>query len=84
MDKIYEALMLLGAGAGIAIVCVLVGAFIMFRGRAGIGERFIGGAPKGQVFTIPEETEEFPDVEKNVLQKTAEFLKVFEGKSQGS
>ena len=84
MDKIYEALILLGTGAFIAVVCVLVGAFVMFRGRSGIGERFIGGAPKGQVFTIPEETEEFPDAEKNVLQKTAEFLKVFEGKPPGT
>ena len=84
MDKIYEALILLGAGAGIAIICVLVGAFVMFRGRSGVGERFIGGTPKGQVFTIPEETEEFPDAEKDVLQKTTEFLKMFEAKPKGS
>ena len=80
MINIWDVLIVLGSGALIAVICVLIGAFVMFRGRSGIGEKFIGGVPKGQVFTIPEETEEFPDAEENVLQKTAQFLKVFEDK----
>ena len=59
---------------------VLLGAYVMFKGKTSVpGERFIGGAPKGQVFTISEaeETPDFPDeVEQNILAKTTKFLNV--------
>jgi hypothetical protein len=67
----------------ITIISALVGAYLMFKGtRAVPGEGFLGGVPKGQVFSIPEvdNAEEFPDTERNVLKKTEDFLKMLGGK----
>jgi hypothetical protein len=49
--------------------------------RAVPGEKFLGGVPKGQVFTIPEadSAEEFPDAETTVLAKTERFLQTLAG-----
>ena len=77
---------LLGIIAGAMVmtwVSILIGAYVMFKGKSSVpGEKFLGGAPKGQVFTIPEAVEgaEFPEVEQNVLKKTEEFLKVLGGR----
>ena len=82
MSDIWMAIALVGIGAGSAVVCVLAGAWVMFKAmRAVPGEKFIGGVAKGQVFTIPEAAEaaDFPEAEQEVLKKTESFLKVFGG-----
>jgi hypothetical protein len=69
-------------GAGIALISVVVGAGVMFRGMSVItGRGFLGGVPKGKVFTIPEvdEAQEFPEAERSILEKTSEFLNKFNG-----
>jgi hypothetical protein len=69
----------------ITVVSALVGAYLMFKGAKAVpGEGFLGGVPKGQVFSIPEakDAEEFP--EEQVLEKTEKFLKLFGGKASGT
>ena len=78
--QMIEILGLVAAGVGLTLLCVMVGAYVVFKAmRAVPGEKFLGGVPKGQVFSIPESTEEFPDSEKNVLEKTEKFLKTLTG-----
>jgi len=69
------------------VALMMAGAYIMFKGRNAVpGERFIGGVPKGQVFTLPEADDvgDFPGepnaAEKNILQRTEQFLKTLGGK----
>lgn len=76
---------LIGIGAILTIIGVIVGAFLMFRGvRAVPGERLFGGVPKGQVFSIKDPMEDEPtenSSENQILEKTNQFLKLFqEGK----
>ena len=76
-----DNLILIGSGALMAIICMLVGAYVMFKGKTSLpGERFIGGAPKGQAFTIPEaaEVSDIPESEEKILEKANKFLKIFE------
>ena len=71
----------------ITVVSALVGAYLMFKGAKAVpGEGFLGGVPKGQVFSIPEakDGEEFPEEEKQVLEKTEKFLRLFGGKASGT
>ncbi len=82
--NLSDILILLGTGAGIVLVGVLVGAFLMFRGTKAVpGEKLFGGVPKGQVFSIPDPLEDEPkeqsEAEKMLLEKTNKFLKVFGG-----
>ena len=81
MSDIWQVLGLVGGGALLAVGCVLIGAFVTFKAtRAVPGERFLGGVPKGQVFSIPDaETKEFPGGEERVLEKTKAFLERFGG-----
>jgi len=86
MLTLIEVLTLIGAGAILALICVLFGAFIMFRGtRAAPGPGFFTGAvPKGQVFSIPDAADaaDFPEMEKaeaSVLKRTEQFLKTIGG-----
>ena len=86
MLTIFQVLTLVGAGAILALICVLFGAFIMFRGtRAVPGPGFFTGeVPKGTVFSIPDalDAPDFPDqtdAEANVLKKTELFLKKLGG-----
>ncbi len=68
-------LMVLVAAGGL----MLVGAFVMFKGRSRAGEPFFRAA-KGEVFTIEDKSlEDFPegeksDEEKTVLERSAKFL----------
>lgn len=81
--SIWYVVGLVGIGVCMTLISVTVGAYLMYKGRSAVpGERFIGGPPKGQVFTIPEVdgAEEFPEEEKNILRKTEQFLKVLGGK----
>lgn len=74
-------LVVLGAMV-MAIACTLVGAFVMFRGSSRTpGDSFLGGAPKGQVFSIPDPTEDFPEEgpKAAILARTNEFLKKLGG-----
>ena len=82
--NLSDILILLGAGALIALIGVLAGAFVMFRGAKAVpGENMFGGVPKGQVFSIPDpledELKEQSEAEKLLLEKTNKFLKVFSG-----
>lgn len=78
--QMIEILGLIAVGVGFTLLSVLVGAYVVFRAtRAVPGEGFLGGVPKGQVFSIPETTEEFPDAEAGVLAKTEKFLKTLTG-----
>ena len=84
----YEVLILLTSfflGAALALICVLVGAWVMFKGKSTQPETFLGKQPKGEAFTIDaDETEEFPgaeesSAEEHILKKTGEFLKTLSG-----
>lgn len=68
-------LLVVFAGALMAIVCFVVGAWVMFKGKAGPGEGFIR-TPNGQVFSIPDaDAEDFPDDDKKVVaERTERFL----------
>ena len=77
---IWEIVGLMGFGVAVTLLAVLLGAFIAFKSTHAVpGERFLGGAPKGQVFTIPEaeEAEDFP--EEKILENSERFLKMFGG-----
>ena len=78
--RLLDVLILIGSIGFMVILAVLVGAYVTFKGAKAVpGERFIGGVPRGQMFTLDEQTEEFPDAEKDVLKKTEDFLKVLGG-----
>lgn len=85
----WQALILLGAGVFVAMICILLGAWIVFRAKTapGSGSGFLTD-PKGDVFSIPDETGmNFPGVnepskdEKNVIERTNRFLKSLGGES---
>jgi hypothetical protein len=79
-----ELLIIFGAGAGVAtllaIIFFLLGSWLMFKGKSGPGEGFFR-EPKGDVFRIPDNTEDFPggEQEKTVIEKTKDFLSQFSG-----
>jgi hypothetical protein len=62
----------------LALACVMVGGWLVFKSKAAPGERFIGPAPKGTVFTIPDAAsapdiaDEAPD--KRMLERTEQFM----------
>ena len=68
----------------LALVCVIVGGWLVFRSKAAPGERLIGPAPKGTVFTIPDAASA-PDIvdgeqDKKLLENTERFLSMLGGK----
>jgi len=70
----------------LALACVFVGGWLVFRSKAAPGERLIGPAPKGTVFTIPDAAnapdiaDEAPD--KRMMERTEQFMeKLLGGKS---
>ena len=68
--------------AVIMIACVMIGAFIMFKGRqTAIDAGFFGGVPKGDVFSIPEAegAADFPDADSTLLDRTKQFLDTLGG-----
>lgn len=82
--SLVELLIVVTVVVLIVVVAIGIGAFLMYRGVAARpGESFLGRVPKGQVFSIAEGTEEFPEneAEKTVLKKTNDFLKMLGGKS---
>jgi len=65
--------------AGVLVMAgVFLGGWLVFKSKAAPGESFIGGAPKGAVFTIPDAADDL-DAEKSILDKSKDFLKIFEG-----
>jgi len=82
MINILQIIALISVGAVVAILGGLFGAFIMFRGsRAVPGERFIGGIPDGQVFSIPdvEEEPERNPAQERVMARLGQFMGQFGG-----
>ena len=80
--KLLDVLILMGSVGLMIILAVFVGAYVTFKAaRAVPGERFLGGVPKGQMFTLSEadEAQEFPDAEGKVLERTEQFLKTLAG-----
>jgi len=71
-------------GVVLAVLCMLVGAWVGFKTKtAAPGERFFGGVPRGEVYSIPDALDaldEPGEEEKSVLQKTERFLSVLGGK----
>ncbi|MCK9432664.1 MAG: hypothetical protein M0R00_06875 [Candidatus Omnitrophica bacterium] len=72
----FEILLAVCVGTALAIICVIVGGWLMFKGKAGPGEGFVR-TPKGQVFSIPdaEQAEDFPaESETAVAERSKKFL----------
>lgn len=88
MPEYLQALILISSGVGLCLICVITGAWIMFRGKVtpGIGEGFLKNA-KGEVFNVPEDrmVDEPPGLgepsadEKRAMEKAKGFLKVLGG-----
>ncbi|OGP67112.1 MAG: hypothetical protein A2031_08265 [Deltaproteobacteria bacterium RBG_19FT_COMBO_43_11] len=82
MMSIWHVLILISAGVVLALICVIVGGWLVFKSKAAPGEGLFK-EPKGQVFSITDglDNEEFPEgnAEKSVLEKTKKFLDVFTG-----
>jgi len=87
MPEFLIHLILIVAGAVLVLGGVLVGGYLIFKGRAAPGDSFLPQSPKGDVFTIPnvDGLPEFPgeeeptSEEKKVLERTSEFLNRFKG-----
>jgi len=69
----FEILLAVCVGTALAIICVIVGGWLVFKGKSGPGEGFVR-TPKGQVFSIPdaEDATDFPDEDKKVVSARAE------------
>lgn len=87
MMSIWHVLILIGAGVFLALICVMMGGWLVFRSKAAPGEGLFK-EPKGQVFSITDglDNEEFPagsnKAEESALKKTKDFLKLLGGKVQ--
>lgn len=83
----WQAIILLFSGVIVAMACMVLGAYIMFKAKSPDSNSGFLREPKGDVFSIPDETS--PDFlntsgepsadEKRVLEKTNEFLKTLGG-----
>ena len=84
MFTFNQALILLAVVFGISLCFGLFCGWLVFKSRnATQGEKFLGGVPNGTVFTIPDAAEEIEtEAEKNILDKSKDFLKIFEGGSK--
>jgi hypothetical protein len=86
MVSILDVVMLSAFGAVLFAIGVVIGAFLMFRGKAQPGEGFIR-TPKGTVFTVKDSgDQEFPgealsDV--NVKKQSERFLSALLGEHKG-
>lgn len=78
MFNFGEVIALMSFACLLVMAGVFLGGWLVFKSRnATQGENFIGGAPKGTVFTIPDTPEEIP--EESIIERGKEFLKVFGG-----
>lgn len=88
MFAVWEVVIIIVVSVILSLACVLMGAFIMFRGRKTQGEGFFS-EPKGDVFSIPEVEESIAtpeggrmssETEENrILANTERFLKTLAG-----
>jgi len=76
-------------GALITVIGAFAGGWLVFRGQAQKGDKFLSTqSPKGEVFTIPESSgapnfpgeEEPSPEEKKILSRTIDFLDRFNDK----
>jgi len=80
MFNFGEVIALMSFAGVLVMAGVFLGGGLVFKSRnATQGESFIGGAHKGTVFTIPDAAEDDQDAEKSILDKSKDFLKIFEG-----
>jgi len=83
MLNMVQVIALIGIGAVIAILGGLCGAYLMWKGsRAVPGEKFLGGVPKGEVFSIPgieDELEPDPQENKVIVERLNKFINQFNG-----
>jgi hypothetical protein len=79
-------------GALMVIVGVIVGAWLMFKGKktssTDSNEPFIGKSPRGEVFKVPDDLDSIPPFpgaeepsseERRILKKNEAFFKIFQG-----
>ena len=65
-------------GALMAVICFLAGGWLVFKTRNAVqGESLFGGVPKGQVFSVKDDTDrqEEPDPETIITERNIQFLK---------
>ena len=80
MFNFGEVIALMSFAGVLVMAGVLLGGWLVFKSRnATQGEKFLGGVPNGTVFTIPDAAEDDLDAEKSILDKSKDFLKIFEG-----
>lgn len=84
MITFWEVIFLMFFTFALTIGAMIVGAWVMYKGKNAIpGEGFTGGVPKGEVFSIGADVEEFPEAPKTIVERTSEFLKTLkEGANQ--
>lgn len=85
MFEILDVLIFTLVGALIFAGGVFTGGWMAFKFKNAVqGENFLGGVPKGEVFTMKDEMDALMDeeqnqAEKDVLARTEKFLKALGG-----
>lgn len=87
MFEILDVLIFILVGALIFAGGVFTGGWMAFKFKNAVqGENFLGGVPKGEVFTMKDEIDALMDEEQagdaaknDVLARTEKFLKAFAG-----
>lgn len=85
MFEILDVLIFTLVGALIFAGGVFTGGWMAFKFKNAVqGENFLGGVPKGEVFTMKDEMDALMDeeqnqAEKDVLARTKKFLKALGG-----
>ena len=75
-----EILVAVGVGVVLAIICFVIGGWLVFKSKASAGESLFR-QPKGQVFTIPDaDLAEDEPGDKKLLERTEKFLSMIGGK----
>jgi hypothetical protein len=93
MISFWQLIVILALMVIAVVGSIIVGAYLMYKGKTAIpGERFFGGVPNGEVFSMEDaKTEEFPDElsvrateRQTVLENTKRFLDAFTSKEGGT
>ena len=85
MFEILDVLIFILVGALLFAGGVFTGGWMAFKFKNAVqGENFLGGVPKGEVFTMKDEMDALMDeeqnqAEKDVLARTKKFLKALGG-----
>jgi len=82
----WTILIIFALGSLVTIIGVLLGAWVMFKGKSSqSNETFLGSVPKGEVFSITDGLDEAPypeepsKTEEKILDRTNKFLKSLGG-----